>query len=101
MIAALLAGLVVGERGAVSAALGGAACIVPNALFALRLSLAGGKPGASQVASFFIGELVKVVATIGLLAAIWLRWQDVHALSLLAGLVLALKANLLALLIRH
>ena len=60
VIVAALAGTFVGWRGAVSAALGGAATMLPNFLFALRLAIAARKPGGPGVAAFFIGEFVKV-----------------------------------------
>ena len=96
MIAAVAAGLFAGTRGAVSAALGGAACTLPNFLFALRLKLVASRPGASYPANFFLGEFVKIAATIGLLVCVVKVYPDLHWPSLLIGLGLALQAGFLA-----
>lgn len=98
LVAAVIAGILAGKHGAVSAALGGAAIVLPNSLFALRLFVESRKPGGASPAVFFIGEFMKVAATIALLAAAASLYRDLHWLALIAGLVVALKANLLALL---
>lgn len=95
---AVLAGLWVGERGAVSALLGGAAYLLPNLLFILRLKIASASGRATAV-TFFFGEFMKVAATIGILAVAQ-RYFDVHWLALLVGLFAALKANLFAFLLK-
>jgi ATP synthase protein I len=94
LIASALAGLTVGLAGAISAALGGAASVVPNLLFAIRLKWAIRRPGAAYAANFFLGELLKVAATIVLLAVAAKSYPGLHWLSLLAGLALALYAGL-------
>ena len=96
IIATLAAGLIVGTRGAISAALGGAVCTLPNLLFALRLKSVAGRPGASYPANFFLGEFVKVVATVGLLVFVVKIYADLHWPSMLVGLGLALQAGFLA-----
>ncbi|MFZ5509776.1 MAG: ATP synthase subunit I [Pseudomonadota bacterium] len=96
LVAAVIAGLVAGPHGAVSAALGGAACFLPNLLFALRLWVASKKPGGASPAAFFVGEFIKIAATVALLAMAAILYRDLQWLALLAGLVVALKANLLA-----
>ena len=93
---AVIAGLLAGIPGAVSALLGGAASTLPNLLFALRLSSVTRRPGASYVLNFFLGEFLKVAATIGLLAIAVKAYSGVHWLSLLIGLVVALQAGFLA-----
>ncbi len=98
LVVAGLAGLWVGTRGAVSAAIGGAAYLLPNLLFVVRLRSATLR-GQASAATFFVGELVKIVATIAVLAAAQ-RWYDVHWLALLVGLFAALKANLFAFLLK-
>ena len=91
----LLAAVVAGWPSAKSLVLGGMAAAVPSALFALRLSMHRGRPPESYPVVFFIGEFVKIGLTIALLAAI-VRWQpDVRWLSLIIGLVAAVKAPLL------
>ncbi|MEW5890587.1 MAG: ATP synthase subunit I [Pseudomonadota bacterium] len=96
LVTAAIAGLLAGPHGAVSAALGGAACFLPNLLFALRLSAASKKPGGAPPAAFFVGEFIKIAATIVLLAMAAILYRDLQWLALLAGLIVALKANLLA-----
>ena len=83
LIAAVLAGIFAGWHGAASAGLGGAAIVVPNLMFALSL-WAAAKSGRASVARFFVGEMIKVAAT----------------LALLAGMFVALKANLFVILIK-
>lgn len=100
LVAILLAGLLAGEHGAVSAALGGAAIFLPNLLFALRLAAVSRLKGAAHPATFLIGELVKVALTLALLIAASQLYSGLHWLSLLAGLFLALQSNLFALLMK-
>lgn len=96
IITALAAGLLVGARGGVSAALGGAVCVLPNFVFALRLWRVAARPRASFATNFLLGELLKMVATVGLLVVVARGYADVHWPSLLVGLVLALQAMFLA-----
>ncbi|MGE5491006.1 MAG: ATP synthase subunit I [Actinomycetota bacterium] len=93
----LILGLLVGSEGAISAGIGGFACILPNAWFAWRLAATAkhAKP-TSMAAGFFIGEFIKVVATIGLLAIAMKLYPSMHWLSLLIGMVVALHASLFA-----
>jgi len=92
----VVAGFLVGAQGAISAGLGAFACIVPNALFILRLHSLAGRPGASYPVHFFLGEFVKIVATAGLLAIALVVYPEMHWLSLLAGWVIALQAGFFA-----
>ena len=96
IITALIAGLLAGTRGAVSAILGGVVCVLPNFLFALRLKLVANRPGASYPANFFLGEFVKIAATIALLVLVVKEYADLQWPSLLVGMVLALQAGFLA-----
>ena len=93
---AVAAGFFAGTRGAVSAVLGGVACTLPNFLFALRLKMVANRPGASYPANFFLGEFVKIAATIGLLVFVVREYSDLHWPSMLIGLGLALQAGFLA-----
>ena len=99
LIVAGLAWFWVGLHGAVSAALGGAAIVVPNLLFALSL-WAAALSGRASVARFFVGEFIKVAATLALLVIVAGAYRDLHWLALLAGLIVALKANLIVILIK-
>lgn len=97
LMAAAVAGAVVGIRGCVSVGLAAAASILPNLFFALRLksvSLRG--EGASYAANFFIGEFLKIAATIGLLAIAVKGYPEMHWPSLLIGLAVVLHAGFLA-----
>ena len=96
LIATLAAGFLVGTRGAVSAALGGAACVLPNFFFAFRLNTVAKRPGASYLANFFLGEFVKVAATIVILVFVVREYADLHWPSMLIGLGLATQAMFLA-----
>ena len=99
LIAAVLAGIFAGWHGAASAGLGGAAIVVPNLMFALSL-WAAAKSGRASVARFFVGEMIKVAATLALLAIVAGAYRELNWLALLAGLFLALKANLFVILIK-
>lgn len=96
IIAALIAGVFWGTRGAISSVMGGAACTLPNLMFALRLKSVASRPGASYPANFFLGEFVKIAATIGLLVFVVKGYADLHWPSLLIGLGLAVQAGFLA-----
>lgn len=100
LLTAAIAGIWVDSAGALSAAMGGAACFLPNLLFALRLRAVSSRMDASYPMAFLVGEAVKVLATIVSLAAIALWYRDVHWLSVLAGMFVALKMNLFAPLLR-
>lgn len=79
--------------------LGGAAAVIPNALFALRLALHKKRTPESYPVVFFLGEFAKIGLTLGLLAWI-VHWQtEVRWLPLILGLIVALKAPVFALLI--
>lgn len=88
-----------GERGLWSALFGGLAYILPNLVFVVRLKAAAASGRASGV-SFFVGQFGKVVATIGILVAVQQWYADVHWVFMLVGLFAALKANLLAFLVK-
>lgn len=100
LAAALVAAMVVGSRGAVSAVLGGSVIIVPNLLFALRLKATSNLEGASHAATFLVGVFVKLALTLALLFVVSHWYRDLHWLSLLAAMFLALQSNLFALLMK-
>ncbi len=58
------------------------------------------RPSGATAASFVMGELVKIISIIGLLASIPLLYPDVHWGAMLIGLIMALKANLFAFLVK-
>lgn len=93
------AGYFAGVQGAVSAMLGGFACFVPSLLFTLYVKYASRHMESSMLVRFFIGELAKIVLSIGLLL-LAMKIYDPHWLALFAGMalgvVLALQASFLA-----
>lgn len=95
-IVALLAAIVSGGAAAVSALLGGAACFVPNGLFALRLAAAA-RSGRSGAGTFFVGEFVKVASTIALIALVAWAYRDVVWPALVIAVIAALKSYLIVL----
>ena len=98
LVLALGAALVSGWPSAWNVVLGGAAAIIPNSLFALRLAFHRGRSPESYPVVFFLGQFAKIGLTVALLAAIH-RWLGpLQWLPLLLGLIVALKAPLFALL---
>ncbi len=86
--------LAVDGTSATSVLLGGAAAVIPNGLFALRLAAHRNRSPESYPVVFFLGEFAKIGLTIALLAAV-VRWHpEVRPLALLLGLIAALKAPL-------
>ncbi len=97
--AAGLAWMWAGQHGAISAGLGGTVVVIPNLLFALSL-WAAARSGRASAAGFLVGEFIKVAATLALLVIVAGAYRDLHWLALLAGLIVALKANLFVILIK-
>ena len=94
LVVAMLAGLW-GLPAAVSAALGGLACVGPSALFALRLSIEARRPGGASVHGFFIGEFAKLAATVLILFVVAMTYRDLNWLALIVGFIAALKSYFL------
>lgn len=101
LAATAIAAVFFGLRGGVSAALGGLACVLPSGMFALRLHLLAKRQSTPQVTTFFIGEFMKIASILGLLALIHFAYEDLHWGALFIGLILALKANLFAFLVKN
>jgi ATP synthase protein I len=100
VVVAVFAWFIAGAEAAVSALLGGAACFVPNGLFALRLAVAAKRPGGTDVATFFVGEFLKIGSTIATVALVAWVWRDVVWLAMIVAIIAALKSYLIALLFR-
>lgn len=98
--ATAIAAVFFGLRGGVSAALGGLACVLPSALFALRLHLAAKRAGGANVTVFFVGEFLKIASIVGLLLLVGRLYENVHWGGIFIGLILALKANLFAFMVK-
>jgi len=98
LAAILLSWVVAGRFSALSAAIGSGVYFLPNALFALRL-LAGLWRGApASVATFFVGEALKLACALVLLAlAVWLFGSWLVWPAMLFGLVAVLKGYVLLL----
>jgi ATP synthase protein I len=97
VVVAILGGIL-GVRGAASGLIGGAAYILPNLLFAIRLRVLSAS-GRGSAPGFMVGQLLKLAGTIAFLA-IAQRYYELHWLAMLAGLFAALKANLFAFLLK-
>ena len=92
LVVAALSAVFGGWHAAVSALIGGAACVVPNALFALRLAVEMRRPGGATVHGFFIGEFAKIAATIGVLALGAATYPDLNWPALIVAFIAALKS---------
>jgi ATP synthase protein I len=108
LVVAVAAGAIAGRHAALTSLLGGLACSLPNGLFALNLALLGqmrqpqGSGKGSSVAPanalpILIGELCKLVLTIGLLALIVWGYKDVIWLALIVAVSAVLLVQPLAL----
>jgi ATP synthase protein I len=103
LIVAAACGLLGGANAvhaALSALAGGAAVFVPNGLFALRLAASARRPQGASVATFFVGEFVKLGSTIALLALLAWAYEDVVWLAAVVAIIAALKSYMVALLLR-
>lgn len=100
LLVTLIAWVLGGAAAAWSALLGGAACMVPNGLFALRLAAAARRPRGTSVATFFVGEFLKVASTVALLALIVWTYRDLVWLAMIAAVIATLKSYLIALIWR-
>ena len=94
-LAVVLSALLFDLNGGLSAGLAGLACAVPNALFAWRLSQA-----QANAFTFFVGEFFKVFSIVALLMLIGMLYHGLHWGAVILGMVLALKANLFAFLVK-
>ena len=100
VVAGLVAALLGGWPAMVSAVIGGLCCVVPNALFAMRLFSNAHKPGGGSPVAFFIGEFVKIALTVAFLFATAWLYRDLNWLALICGFIVALKSYII-LLFRH
>lgn len=96
LITALGAGAITGIRGLVSVGVATVAAVLPNLFFAIRLSMVNNRPGASYAANFFVGEFLKIAATVGILAIAITVYPEMHWPSLMIGLAVVLHAGFLA-----
>lgn len=98
IVVIVISWVVAGGDAAISALLGAAAYLIPNALFAMRLLLNLFSGKAATVQAFFVGELFKLGSALGILVLVvwsdtgWLVWP-----ALLFGLLGVLKGYVLLL----
>ncbi|HEY0250268.1 MAG TPA: ATP synthase subunit I [Kofleriaceae bacterium] len=95
LVVAVVAGLIGGVDAAFSALLGGLACVVPSALFAVRLALDLRRPGGATGYGFFVGEFAKLALTVLMLFGIATVYRDLNWLALIVGFIAALKSYFL------
>lgn len=100
-VAAIVGGVLVwpfaGSDALYSVWIGALACVVPNALFALRIITAISRPEGASPATFVAGELIKISATIALLAIAAQLYDGMVWWGLIMGMVIGLKSYVLAL----
>lgn len=96
-IVGLIAGLGAGGNALVSVWIGAFVCLVPNAMFALRITAAVARPGGAGPMSFVAGELIKIGATVALLALAAQVYKEMAWWAVILGMVVTLKGYLLAL----
>lgn len=90
LLAAAVGVLIAGWRGLISAALGGAACVLPSLFLALYLKRISEHSGMDFLVRFLLGEIVKLALVAGSLFVVVAGGDFLlHMPSLLIGLVLA------------
>lgn len=79
-----------GQVAAVSALLGGAVAVIPNAFLAARLMTpAAGGNASSLLRAAWIGEIGKLVLTVVLFAAVFASVRPLSALAVFGGFIAA------------
>jgi len=99
-VVVVLAGLAwigAGKTSAMSLLLGGASVALPNSLLAAWLTVRIRHAGGAGLVAMLGGELLKVGLTIALLVVVAKSGPDVSMLALIIGVIVALKAQWLAL----
>ena len=92
LVVAIIAGLIGGVSSGMSAVMGGLSCAIPNALFAARLYASAKKPGAASPMTFYVGEFIKIISTVTLMAATVYLYPDVNWPAFIAAFILVLKS---------
>lgn len=97
----LSAGLLfVSTAHALSALWGAVAVALPSTLFAVRLWAGSGAGSAADVAVFLVGEILKIVATVLLLALVAKWFTGLVWWALLLAVVLTIKSYFLIFLVK-
>lgn len=94
-LGALCGALVAGGVGALSAALGGIACLLPTLWFAMFLRRISVQAEGARAVSFIVGEAVKIALVLGLLGLAPVLYPGLSWTALLIGLALTVQANFL------
>lgn len=90
--------LIGGEKGGISAALGGLSCVIPNMLFAVAVRVVERRKKPVSMGFFLVVEFLKIVLTmVFMIAAVWF-YRDVSWVYFLVSLVIVLKSYILLLL---
>lgn len=95
LVVVVFAAMLGGTNAALSAALGGLACLIPNALFALRLAVEIRRPGGATVHGFFLGEFAKIAFTVLILFVVATTYRELDRLAFIVGFVAVLKSYFL------
>ena len=98
---AAISALFGGGRAAISALLSGIACTVPNALFALNMSILVRLNPTNSAFIFMIGEFIKLIAIAILLVVIVMLYEDLVWPAMLFSIIVVLNCSLLGLLTRE
>lgn len=101
VVAAMLMGVFLSAPAGWSTLAGGAACWVPSALFAWRFSLALRYRPEHAAGVFFVGEFAKLLFTVLILFAMARVVETIFWPGVVLGVIVAVKANWLALLLRR
>ena len=100
VLAAVLWG-VYGEVAGVSALLGSATCVFPNAFLALRLAVPRADPGAKDlIRAAYIGEVGKLAITVLMFSIIFAAVRPLSVPALFAGFIAAQLMTFAGLLMR-
>jgi len=98
LLIAVIAFAFFGVHAGISAALGGLACVLPNAVIAAYLAVRQAssrhQPGQVSITTFMVGEFVKLALTVTLLFAVAMQYRHLNWLALLVGFIAALKSYL-------
>ncbi len=97
LVGMMLAAVIGGLSSAMWWLAGGAAAVLPNVLFAWRLSSQKNKPPESYIVAFFLGEFLKIGLTIAALGLIVKYLPGASWLEVILGLIVGLKAQMFGL----
>lgn len=96
VVVSVLAWFMSGRVAAISAVIGGLASLLPNAFFALRLAGLQQRGSKAFAANFFIGEFVKIAASVGILVVAVQVYPEMNWLAMLVSLVATSQAGFFA-----